>query len=170
MTCHKLNGNRTRNGLVSTALFCKRDRWFESGSLQRRVHCEPDFLGAWGCPTSARLPITAGNGKDPGAQDVGKQMDDPVRIALVGDYPSELVGDTEAPLRLGEEHHPAIRRDPSAVEGGLRHRVRARLTMLCRNTDGWRDGAPNAALTVAASVFSWRRGSPEAGEELVVRM
>jgi hypothetical protein len=29
-----------------------------------------------------------------------------------------LVGDTEAPLRLGEEHHPAIRRDPSTVEGG----------------------------------------------------
>ena len=45
-------------------------------------------------------------------------MDDPVRIALVGDYPSESVGDTEAPLRLGEEHHPAIRRDPSAIEGG----------------------------------------------------
>jgi hypothetical protein len=29
-----------------------------------------------------------------------------------------LVGDTEAPLRLGEEHHPAIRRDPSAIERG----------------------------------------------------
>jgi hypothetical protein len=29
-----------------------------------------------------------------------------------------LVGDTEASLRLGEEHHPAIRRDPSAIEGG----------------------------------------------------
>jgi hypothetical protein len=23
----------------------KRDRWFESHSLQRRVHCEPNFLG-----------------------------------------------------------------------------------------------------------------------------
>ena len=45
-------------------------------------------------------------------------MDDPVRIALVGDYPGELVGDTEAPLRLGEEHHPAIGRDPSAIERG----------------------------------------------------
>jgi hypothetical protein len=45
-------------------------------------------------------------------------MDDPVRIALVGDYPGELVGDTEAPLRLGEEHHTAIRRDPSAIERG----------------------------------------------------
>jgi hypothetical protein len=25
----------------AAALFCKRDRWFESGSLQRRVNCEP---------------------------------------------------------------------------------------------------------------------------------
>ena len=62
--------------------------------------------------------ITAGDGKDPGAQDLGKQMDDPVRIALVGDYPGELVGDTEAPLRLGEEHYTTIRRDPSAIERG----------------------------------------------------
>ena len=45
-------------------------------------------------------------------------MDDPVRIALVGDDPGELVGDTEAPLRLGEEHYTAIRRDPSAIKGG----------------------------------------------------
>jgi hypothetical protein len=29
-----------------------------------------------------------------------------------------LVGDTEASLRLGEEHHTAIRRDPAAIEGG----------------------------------------------------
>ena len=35
-------------------------------------------------------------------------MDDPGRIAVVGNYPGELVGDTEAPLRLGEEHHSAI--------------------------------------------------------------
>jgi hypothetical protein len=53
-------------------------------------------------------------------------MDDPVRIALVGDYPGELVGDTEAPLRLGEEHHPAIRRDPSAIEGGAHFLARNR--------------------------------------------
>jgi hypothetical protein len=26
-------------------LFLTRDRWFESGSLQRRVQCEPDFRG-----------------------------------------------------------------------------------------------------------------------------
>ena len=38
--------------------------------------------------------------------------------ASVGDHPSELVGDAVAPLRLGEEHHPAIRRYPSAIERG----------------------------------------------------
>jgi hypothetical protein len=26
------------------------DQWFESISLQRRVHCEPDFLGFDGFP------------------------------------------------------------------------------------------------------------------------
>jgi len=45
-------------------------------------------------------------------------MYDPVRIALVGDHPGEVVRDAEAALRLGEEHHAAIRGDPSAIEGG----------------------------------------------------
>jgi hypothetical protein len=27
-------------------------------SLKRRVHCEPDFLGAWGCPSAARLRVS----------------------------------------------------------------------------------------------------------------
>jgi hypothetical protein len=53
-----------------------------------------------------------------GAQDIGQQMDDPVPIALVGDYPGEFVGDTQPPLRLGEEHHSAVRGDPPAIEGG----------------------------------------------------
>jgi hypothetical protein len=44
-------------------------------------------------------------------------VDDPVRIAAVRDYPGEPIGDTDAPLRLGEEHHPAIRGDASAIEG-----------------------------------------------------
>ena len=34
------------------------DRGFESIPLQRRVHCEPDFLGAWGCPSAARLRVS----------------------------------------------------------------------------------------------------------------
>jgi hypothetical protein len=34
-------------------------------------------------------------------------MDDPVRIAAVRDHTGELVGDAEAPLRLGQQHHPS---------------------------------------------------------------
>jgi hypothetical protein len=45
-------------------------------------------------------------------------MGDPVRIALVGDYPGQLGGDAQPALRLGQEHHAAIGRDPSAVETG----------------------------------------------------
>jgi hypothetical protein len=29
-----------------------------------------------------------------------------------------LVGDTQPTLCLGQQHHPAVRRDPSAIEGG----------------------------------------------------
>jgi hypothetical protein len=61
--------------------------------------------------------VAASDSKDAGAQDIGQQMDDPVRIALVGDHPGELVGDTKAPLRLGQEHHAAVRGDPSAIKG-----------------------------------------------------
>lgn len=42
-------------------------------------------------------------------------MDDPVHISAVRDHPSKPIGDTEALLRLREEHHLAIRRDPSAI-------------------------------------------------------
>src|SRR5437870_2817012 len=60
-------GDGTKNGLsrseqktVSTTqnnrLTGKAPYKFESCFLQRRVHCEPDFLGAWGCPSAARLP------------------------------------------------------------------------------------------------------------------
>jgi hypothetical protein len=52
------------------------------------------------------------------AQDIGQQMDDPVRIALVGDYPNQLVGDAQPPLRLSEQHHGAVEGDKSAIEGG----------------------------------------------------
>jgi hypothetical protein len=48
----------------------------------------------------------------------GLEMDDTVRVALVGDHPGELVGDAETPLRLSKQHHPAVRGDPPAIEGG----------------------------------------------------
>jgi hypothetical protein len=45
-------------------------------------------------------------------------MGDPVRIAFVGDHPGQLVGDGEPPLRLGEQHDPAVETDPPAIEPG----------------------------------------------------
>ena len=76
--------------------------------------------------TAGRVPTGPADKTEATTQDVGKPMDDPVRIALVGDYPGELVGDIEAPLRLGEEHHPAVRRDPSAIERGAHPSCRKR--------------------------------------------
>ncbi len=46
----------------------------------------------------------------------GKQMDDPARIALIGDHPGELIGDTQPALRLGQQHDAAVGTDPPAVE------------------------------------------------------
>jgi hypothetical protein len=39
---------------------------------------------------------------------VREQVEDPVRVALVGDRPSELVGNAQPPLRLGQQHHSAV--------------------------------------------------------------
>src|SRR6267143_6336343 len=40
-------------------LFLTRDRWFESGSLQQRVSCEPDFL-ALSTASRSRIPLRKG--------------------------------------------------------------------------------------------------------------
>src|ERR1700704_2390147 len=45
-------------------------------------------------------------------------MDDPARIALVGDHPGELIGDTQPALRLGQQHDATVGTDPPAVKGG----------------------------------------------------
>ncbi len=44
-------------------------------------------------------------------------MDDASRITVICHHRSQLVGQTQTPIRLGQEQHPAIRGDPSAVEG-----------------------------------------------------
>ena len=71
-----------------------------TGQLERRIEPEPiEVVGVF---------AAAGNGEDAGAQNIGQQMDDPVRIAPVGDYSGELVGDAQPPLRLRQQHDPAI--------------------------------------------------------------
>ena len=62
--------------------------------------------------------VAAGDGEDAGAQDVGKRMNDPRRVARIGDHRSELVGDPDAPLGRGQQHHAAIGTDAAAVERG----------------------------------------------------
>jgi hypothetical protein len=52
---------------------------------------------------SSTSPLAAGYSEDAGALS-GSRVD-PIRIALVGDFPTEQVGDAKATLRLGEEHH-----------------------------------------------------------------
>jgi hypothetical protein len=80
------------------------------GQVERRVEPEPvKVVGIF---------IAAGGGEDARAQDIGQQMDDPVRIAAVGDPPGKPIGDAKALLRLREEHHPGVGGDPSANKGG----------------------------------------------------
>jgi hypothetical protein len=45
-------------------------------------------------------------------------MGDPARIAAVRDHRSEAVGDAVSALCLSEQHHAAVRRDPTSIEGG----------------------------------------------------
>ena len=45
-------------------------------------------------------------------------MGDAVLIAPVRNYFGEPLGEAEPTLRLGEQHNPAIRRDPSAIKTG----------------------------------------------------
>ena len=54
----------------------------------------------------------------PAHKECEKQMDDAARIALVGDHPGELIGDTQPALRLGQQHDAAVGTDPPAVKGG----------------------------------------------------
>ena len=81
-----------------------------AGQLERRIGAQPvEVVG---------VLIAAGDGEDAGPQDVGQPMGDPLRVAAVRDHRGELLGDAEPPLRLGQQHDPAVRGDPPAIEGG----------------------------------------------------
>ena len=62
--------------------------------------------------------ITAGDGEDAGAQNVGDAVRHQGGIARVGDQGGEPVGDAEAPLGGGQQHHAAIGCEASAIERG----------------------------------------------------
>jgi hypothetical protein len=62
--------------------------------------------------------IAAGNGEDAGAQDIGHDLGDPLRIAPVPDRRGEPVRQLQAPLGRSQQHDAAVRCDPSAIERG----------------------------------------------------
>ncbi len=62
--------------------------------------------------------VTAGDGEHAGAQDVGDAVRDEQWIAWVRDQPREPTGDPHPPLGRAQQHHAAIRGEPSAIEVG----------------------------------------------------
>jgi hypothetical protein len=52
--------------------------------------------------------IAAGDGEDAGAQDVGDAVRDQVRVTWVADQSGKLIGDAQATLRGGQQHHAAV--------------------------------------------------------------
>ena len=80
-----------------------------AGQLEGRVGAQPVEVVA--------VLITAGDGEDAGAQDVGQQVSNPLRIAAVRDHRGEPLGDAEPPFRLGQQHDAAVRTEAPAIEG-----------------------------------------------------
>jgi len=62
--------------------------------------------------------VAAGNGQYASAQDVGKHMNNPRRVAPVGDLRSKPLGDPKASLRQSQEHRTAVGTDAATIERG----------------------------------------------------
>ncbi len=62
--------------------------------------------------------VAAGDGQDPGAQDVIDAVRHEQRIARIGNQSRQPVRDPQLALHRAEQHDAAIGRDASAVEGG----------------------------------------------------
>ena len=60
--------------------------------------------------------VAAGDGED--AQDVGKRVNNPRRVAPIGGLRGQACRDPEVPLRQRQQHHPAVRTEPATIEGG----------------------------------------------------
>jgi hypothetical protein len=61
--------------------------------------------------------IAAGDRKDARPQDVGQRVDDPGRVTWVGDQRCQPIANAKLPLGCGQQHDPAIRGQPPAIEG-----------------------------------------------------
>ena len=60
--------------------------------------------------------VATGDRQDAGANNVGQLVRDPARSPRIADHRGEPIGQTKTPLGRGQQHHAAIRGDPSTVE------------------------------------------------------
>jgi hypothetical protein len=81
-----------------------------TGELERRIIAQTVEIVA--------VLVAARDGEDAGADHVGKTVNDARRIAPLGKYPRQLIGQPDAPVRQGEKHDTPIRRQASTVECG----------------------------------------------------
>jgi hypothetical protein len=62
--------------------------------------------------------ITAADREHAGAEHIGEAVHDARRVAPVREYPGELLGQADPTLGHRQKHDPAVRGQPTAVEGG----------------------------------------------------
>jgi hypothetical protein len=62
--------------------------------------------------------VTAADRKHPRAEHVSKAVDDARRVAPIRKHSSKPRGQAEPPLGHRQQHHPAVRCEPPAIEGG----------------------------------------------------
>src|SRR5690242_9718845 len=62
--------------------------------------------------------VAAGNSQYASPQDVGKRMNNPRRVAPIGDLRSKPGGDPDAPLRQSQQHHATVGTDAATIECG----------------------------------------------------
>jgi hypothetical protein len=81
-----------------------------AGQLERRVASQiVEIVG---------IGITAGNGEDAGAQNVGHGVSDQRRVAMVGDDRGQRVDQAQPAVGTGQEQNAAVGADLAAVERG----------------------------------------------------
>jgi hypothetical protein len=85
-------------------------RQSSAGEFESRVRAQPVEI--------VSIFITAGDGEDARPQDVRQPMDHAHRIAPIANHRRKLGGDAELTFGRGQQNHPTIRRDPSAIESG----------------------------------------------------
>ena len=81
-----------------------------AGELEGRIATQPvEIIG---------VLIAAGDRENPRPHYIRQAVRDAVRIARIKDHRGKPVGQLQAPLGCSQQHDPAIRGDPAAVERG----------------------------------------------------